>query len=150
MAYQAQAQRGEDRPYFAHIAEGYHGDTLGAVSVGGIDLFHATYRPILLETRMVSSPGVIAQGQTRGQRAAEVLAEFDQLLQRDGDRICAVVIEPLVQGAGGMLTHHVSFVSGVRKLCNQYGVLLIADEVATGIGRTGAMGAVGQTGGTPD
>ena len=150
MAYQAQAQRGEDRPYFAHIAEGYHGDTLGAVSVGGIDLFHATYRPILLETRMVSSPGVIAQGQTRGQRAAEVLAEFDQLLQRDGDRICAVVIEPLVQGAGGMLTHHVSFVSGVRKLCNQYGVLLIADEVATGIGRTGTMWAVDQTGVSPD
>lgn len=150
MAYQAQAQRGEDRPYFAHIAEGYHGDTLGAVSVGGIDLFHATYRPILLETRMVSSPGVIAQGQTREQRAAEVLAEFDQLLQRDGDRICAVVIEPLVQGAGGMLTHHVTFVSGVRKLCNQYGVLLIADEVATGIGRTGTMWAVDQTGVSPD
>ena len=80
MAYQATAQRqapgSPARPYYLHVAEGYHGDTLGAVSVGGIDLFHATYRPILLETRMVSSPGVLAPGQTRADRAAEVLAEM--------------------------------------------------------------------------
>ncbi|NQU35996.1 MAG: aminotransferase class III-fold pyridoxal phosphate-dependent enzyme, partial [Actinobacteria bacterium] len=74
MAYQAQAQRGEKRPYFLHIAEGYHGDTLGAVSVGGIELFHETYRPIMLDTLMVSSPGVLTDGQTRPDRAAQVLA----------------------------------------------------------------------------
>ena len=110
MAFQAQAQRGQQRPLFVHVAEGYHGDTLGAVSVGGIDLFHSTYRPILLETRMVSSPGVLAPGQTRADRAGEVLAELRALLERDGDQVCAVVIEPLVQAAGGMLTHDVSFV----------------------------------------
>ena len=77
MAFQAQAQRGRRRrPLYLHVAEGYHGDTLGAVSVGGIELFHATYRPILLDTRTVSSPGVLAPGQTARRAAAEVLAEM--------------------------------------------------------------------------
>ena len=67
------------------MAEGYHGDTIGAVSVGGVELFHATYRPILLETRMVTSPGVLGDGQTRADRAAEVLAEMRAALeQADG------------------------------------------------------------------
>ncbi|MGH3343330.1 MAG: aminotransferase class III-fold pyridoxal phosphate-dependent enzyme, partial [Carbonactinosporaceae bacterium] len=65
MAFQAAAQRGEHRPLYVHLAEGYHGDTLGAVSVGGIELFHATYRPLLIQTRMISSPGALSPGQTR-------------------------------------------------------------------------------------
>ncbi len=150
MAFQARAQRGQQRPLFVHVAEGYHGDTLGAVSVGGIDLFHSTYRPILLETRMVSSPGVLAPGQNRGDRASEVLDELRALLERDGDQVCAVVIEPLVQAAGGMLTHDVSFVIGVRALCDEFGALMVIDEVATGIGRTGRMWAVEHAGVAPD
>jgi len=150
MAYQAQAQRGQQRPLFVHVAQGYHGDTLGAVSVGGIELFHSTYRPILLETRMVSSPGVLAPGQTRSDRAREVLAEMRSLLERDGDRVCAVIIEALVQAAGGMLTHDVSFVQGVRALCDEFGALMVVDEVATGIGRTGRMWAVEHAGVAPD
>ena len=150
MAFQAQAQRGQRRPYFVHLAEGYHGDTLGAVSVGGIDLFHSTYRPILLETRMVSSPGVLAEDQSRADRAREVLDEMRGLLERDGDQVCAVVIEPLVQAAGGMLTHDVSFVQGVRRLCDEFGALMVVDEVATGIGRTGRMWAVEHAGVVPD
>jgi adenosylmethionine-8-amino-7-oxononanoate aminotransferase len=150
MAFQAQSQRGQQRPLFVHVAEGYHGDTLGAVSVGGIDLFHSTYRPILLETRMVSSPGVLAPGQLRGDRAGDVLAELRGLLERDGDHVCAVVIEPLVQAAGGMLTHDVSFVAGVRALCDEFGALMVVDEVATGIGRTGRMWAVEHAGVAPD
>lgn len=150
MAYQAQAQRGQHRPYFAHFAQGYHGDTLGAVSVGGIDLFHATYRPILLQTKMLSSPGVLEHGQRRLNRAAEVLTELGELLERQGSEICAVVLEPLVQAAGGMLTHDVSFVRGVRSLCDEYGVLMVCDEVATGIGRTGRMWAVDHADVTPD
>ncbi|HXL17971.1 MAG TPA: aminotransferase class III-fold pyridoxal phosphate-dependent enzyme, partial [Streptosporangiaceae bacterium] len=86
MAYQAAIQRGQDRPLYVHLAEGYHGDTLGAVSVGGVELFHKTYRPLLIETRMVSSPGVLAPGQTRAGRAAEVLAEMSAMLQREGNR----------------------------------------------------------------
>ena len=150
MAYQAQAQSGQNRPYFAHFAEGYHGDTLGAVSVGGIDLFHETYRPILLETRMVSSPGVLEPGQRRLNRAAAVLTELGELLEQQGQQICAIVLEPLVQAAGGMLTHDVSFVRGVRALCDEYGVLMICDEVATGVGRTGRMWAVDHAEVTPD
>ncbi len=150
MAYQAQAQRGEHRPYFAHFAEGYHGDTLGAVSVGGIDLFHATYRPILLQTKMIGSPGILQPGQRRLNRAAEVLTDLGELLEQQGHEICAVVLEPLVQAAGGMLTHDVSFVRGVRSLCDEYGVLMICDEVATGIGRTGKMWAVDHAQITPD
>ncbi len=150
MAYQAQAQRGENRPYFLHIAQGYHGDTLGAVSVGGIDLFHQTYRPIMLDTLMVSSPGVLDPGQSRLDRAGQVLAEMRELLNRRGSEVCAIVIEPLVQGAGGMLTHDASFVVGVRDLCDEFGALMVVDEVATGIGRTGKMWAVDHAGITPD
>jgi adenosylmethionine-8-amino-7-oxononanoate aminotransferase len=150
MAYQATAQTTGPRPLYLHVAEGYHGDTLGAVSVGGIELFHATYRPILLDTRMVSSPGLVAPGQTRAARAAEVLAEMRALLEAEGDRVCAIVIEPLVQAAGGMLTHDGSFVRGVRALCDEFGALMVVDEVATGIGRTGRMWAVDHVGVVPD
>ena len=105
MAYQAASQRGEDRPLYVHVAEGYHGDTLGAVSLGGVELFHATYRPLLIETRMVSSPGVRKPGQSPAARAAEVVDELRALLAREGANVCAVVVEPMVQAAGGMLTH---------------------------------------------
>ncbi|HEX5494883.1 MAG TPA: adenosylmethionine--8-amino-7-oxononanoate transaminase [Mycobacteriales bacterium] len=157
MAFQAAAQRGEQRPYFVHVAEGYHGDTLGAVSVGGIDLFHATYRPILLETRMISSPGVLKPGMAspagpsnRADRAAEVVAELDTLMQREGDRVCAVVVEPMVQAAGGILTHDPAFLRGVRRACDRHGAAMVADEVATGLGATGRWWAVDHAGVSPD
>jgi adenosylmethionine-8-amino-7-oxononanoate aminotransferase len=151
MAFQATAQSAvAARPLYLHVAEGYHGDTLGAVSVGGIELFHATYRPILLDTRMVSSPGVRAEGQSPAARAGEVLAEMRGLLEREGDRVCAIVIEPLVQAAGGMLTHDPSFVVGVRTLCDEFGALMVVDEVATGVGRTGRMWAVDHVDVSPD
>src|SRR3954454_20860752 len=150
MAYQAATQRGEDRPLYVHCAEGYHGDTLGAVSLGGVGLFHATYRPLLIETRMVSSPGVLKPGQTRVDRAAEVLAEMRTLLAREGDRVCAVVVEPLVQAAGGMLTHDPGFLRGVRELCDASGAAMLVDEVATGIGATGRWFAVEHAGVSPD
>lgn len=150
MAFQAKAQRGEDRPYYLHVAEGYHGDTLGAVSVGGIDLFHHTYRPILLDTLMVSSPGVRKPEQSAADRAAEVLAETRELLAREGHRVCAIVVEPLVQAAAGMLTHDASFLRGMRELADEHGAYIVADEVATGIGRTGTFWAVEQAGVVPD
>jgi adenosylmethionine-8-amino-7-oxononanoate aminotransferase len=150
MAYQAHAQNGQLRPLYAHLSEGYHGDTLGAVSVGGIELFHHTYRSIMLDTRQVGSPGVLAPGQDRRGRAAEVLAELELLLANEGSAICAVVLEPMVQAAGGMLTHHPDFLRGARALCDRHGVYLIADEVATGIGRTGRMWAVEHADIAPD
>jgi adenosylmethionine-8-amino-7-oxononanoate aminotransferase len=150
MAFQAAAQRGQQRPLYAHIAEGYHGDTLGAVSVGGIDLFHATYRPILLDTVTVSSPGVLAAGQSRVDRAAEVVAELRDLFTTHGEAVCAVIVEPMVQAAGGLLTHDASFLQGVRALCDEYGAFMIVDEVATGVGRTGTMWATEHAGVAPD
>ena len=153
MAFQATAQRrpasGAARPLFLHVAEGYHGDTLGAVSVGGIDLFRATYRPILLDACTVSSPGVLGT-QSRVERATEVLVEMRTRLAEADGQVCAVVVEPLVQAAGGMLTHDVSFVRGVRALCDEYDALMVVDEVATGVGRTGRMWAVEHAGITPD
>ncbi len=150
MAFQATAQRGRPRPLFVHVAEGYHGDTLGAVSVGGIGLFHRTYAPLLLRTRMVPSPGVLRAGQDRAGRAVEVLAALAEVLAAEGDRVCAVIVEPMVQAAAGMLTHDASFLRGVRDLCDTSGALMIADEVATGIGRTGRMWAVEHAGVAPD
>jgi adenosylmethionine-8-amino-7-oxononanoate aminotransferase len=150
MAFQAAAQRGQLRPRYVHVAEGYHGDTLGAVSVGGIDVFHATYRPILLDTVAVSSPGVLADGQSRADRARDVVAELRRVLEREGEQVCAVIVEPLVQGAGGMLTHDGSFLTGVRALCDEFGAFMIADEVATGVGRTGRMWAVEHVDVAPD
>jgi len=150
MAYQAARQRGEDRPLYVHCAEGYHGDTLGAVSLGGVELFHATYRPLLIETRLVSSPGVLKPAQGRPERAAEVLDEIRALLAREGDRVCAIVVEPLVQAAGGILTHDPSFLRGVRELCDESGAAMLVDEVATGIGATGRWFAVEHAGVSPD
>jgi adenosylmethionine-8-amino-7-oxononanoate aminotransferase len=151
MAYQAASQRGEERPLYVHFAEGYHGDTLGAVSVGGVATFHSTYRPILLETRLVSSPGVRRdRGQSLAARAAEVLAEVGGVLAEVGDRVSAVVVEPMVQAAGGMLLHDPTFLRGVRAMCDQYGALMLADEVATGLGRTGRMWAIEHADVAPD
>ena len=150
MAYQAATQRGEHRPLYVHVAEGYHGDTLGAVSLGGVELFHATYRPLLIETRMVSSPGVRKPGQSGVSRAAEVVDELRTLLAREGPAVCAVVVEPMVQAAGGMLTHDASFLQGVRSLCDEHGAAMLVDEVATGIGATGRWFAVEHAGVAPD
>ena len=153
MAFQAQAQRddgGPARPLYLHVAEGYHGDTLGAVSVGGIELFHATYRPILLETRTVPSPGCRRRARTGSRGPPRSSPQMRTALDDADGQVCAVVIEPLVQAAGGMLTHDVSFVRGVRALCDEFGALMVVDEVATGIGRTGRMWAVDHAGVTPD
>ncbi|MDP9102089.1 MAG: adenosylmethionine--8-amino-7-oxononanoate transaminase [Actinomycetota bacterium] len=139
MAFQAAAQRGEHRPLFVSVKEGYHGDTLGAVSVGGIDTFHATYRPILLRTAQIPSPGVA------GTQAA--LAGLAEVLDQT---VCAVVVEPMVQAAGGMLTHDAAFLQGVRAACDAAGARMVVDEVATGVGATGRFWAVEHAGVSPD
>ncbi len=142
MAYQSAAQRGQHRPLFVSVSEGYHGDTLGAVSVGGMETFHAAYRQILLRTRQIPSPYRVG--------TASALAALEELLEAEGDQVCAVIIEPMVQAAAGMLTHDADFVRGVRALSAACGALMIADEVATGFGRTGRMWAVEHAGVVPD
>jgi adenosylmethionine-8-amino-7-oxononanoate aminotransferase len=124
MAFQYWQQRGERRPRFVALKMAYHGDTIGSVSVGGIDLFHSMYRPLLFET-LKAEPGD--------------LEEMERLLAAHAGEVAAVIMEPLVQGAAGMLTHPPGYLRGVRELCDRHGVLLILDEVATGFGRTGRM-----------
>jgi adenosylmethionine-8-amino-7-oxononanoate aminotransferase len=136
MAFQYHQQRGDTaRTRFIRMREAYHGDTIGSVSVGGIDLFHATYRPLLFET-LAAEPGDAAQMET--------------LLNAHEGEVAAVIMEPLVQGAGGMIVHPEGYLRQVRELCDAHGVLLICDEVATGFGRTGTMFAVEREGVSPD
>jgi adenosylmethionine-8-amino-7-oxononanoate aminotransferase len=136
MAYQWWAHGGEaERTTFVCLENAYHGDTLGAVSVGGIDLFHATYRSLLFDTLSVR------MGDT---------AQLADVLQRNSKSVVAVIVEPLVQGAAGMLMAPEGYLRSVRELCNAFGVLLICDEVATGFGRTGAMFACDHEQVTPD
>jgi adenosylmethionine-8-amino-7-oxononanoate aminotransferase len=99
---------------------------------------------------MVSSPGVRKPGQSAAERAAEVVDELAGLLAREGDRVCAVVVEPMVQAAGGLLTHDAAFLRGVRELCDRHGIAMVADEVATGLGATGKWWAVQHAGVAPD
>jgi adenosylmethionine-8-amino-7-oxononanoate aminotransferase len=115
-----------------------------------MELFHATYRPLLLKTLPVSSPGVRAPGQSPRNRAAEVIAELTSVMAERGDRVCAIVVEPMVQAAAGMLTYHADFVRAARRLATEHGALLICDEVAAGVARTGLMWASEHAGIVPD
>jgi adenosylmethionine---8-amino-7-oxononanoate aminotransferase len=136
MAFQWWAQRGEtDRTRFICLENAYHGDTLGAVSVGGISLFHSMYRPLLFDALQA--------------RAGDA-QHLDALLAEHGSEVAAVIVEPLVQGAAGMLMQPPGYLRQVRELCDEYGVLLICDEVATGFGRTGRMFACDHEAVTPD
>ena len=104
----------------------------------------------MLDTRQIDSPGVRAEGQSPVDRAAEVVAQLRAVLAREGSSVAAVIVEPLVQAAGGILTHDVAFLRGARAACDASGVPLIADEIATGVGRTGTMWACEQAGISPD
>jgi adenosylmethionine-8-amino-7-oxononanoate aminotransferase len=138
MAFQYQRQRGGQharRTSFVHLRDAYHGDTIGSVSVGGIEAFHATYRPLLFQTH-AAEPGDAA--------------DLERVLACHEEEVAAVIVEPLVQGAAGMLTHPPGYLRAVRELCDRFGVLLICDEVATGFGRTGTMFACEQEDVAPD
>src|SRR5690349_10363674 len=138
MAFQYWRQRdGErhQRDSFVCLTDAYHGDTIGSVSVGGIDTFHSAFGPLLFKTHRVDP------GDTR---------KLERLLDLHGREIAAVIVEPLVQGAAGILVQPPGFLRRVRELTEQYGVLLIADEVATGFGRTGTMFACEQERVSPD
>lgn len=136
MAFQWWAQRGvRSRTRFVCLENAYHGDTIGAVSVGGIDLFHSLYRPLLFDSLQV--------------RAGDA-EDLERVLRLHGHEVAAVIVEPLVQGAAGMLMQPPGYLRRVRELCDQHDVLLICDEVATGFGRTGAMFACDHEGVSPD
>ena len=136
MAFQYWRHRGEPgRNGFVCLRDAYHGDTIGSVSVGGIDLFHACFGPLLFDT-WPAEPGDAS--------------DMARLLREHAGQVAAVIVEPLVQGAAGILTHPAGYLAAVRTLCDEHDVLLICDEVATGFGRTGTMFACEQEAVAPD
>jgi adenosylmethionine-8-amino-7-oxononanoate aminotransferase len=140
MAFQYYQNLGQKkRSKFIALRASYHGDTLGSVSVGGIGTFHSIFRPLLFDTFFVSAPHLYRFDGDSLDCAQYTLQETESILKSKTDEIIAVVLEPLVQGAGGMIVHPQGFLRALRNLTREYGVLLIADEVATGFGRTGRM-----------
>ncbi|MDX6641761.1 MAG: adenosylmethionine---8-amino-7-oxononanoate aminotransferase, partial [Solirubrobacteraceae bacterium] len=136
MAFQYWQHMGEHaRTKFVYLRNSYHGDTVGSVSVGGIDLFHHMYKPLLFEGFAVEP------GDADGLR---------RLLDEHRDEIAAVIVEPLVQGAAGIIVQPGGYLRAVREQCDDHDLFLICDEVATGFGRTGTMFACEQEGVTPD
>ena len=138
MAFQYWQQRGGQhvrRTSFVTLRGAYHGDTFGAASVGGIDLFRGAYGPLLFRSHEVE-PGDSEQ--------------LERVLDFHAEEVAAVIVEPLVQGAAGMLVHPPGYLARVRELCDRFGILLICDEVATGFGRTGTMFACEQERVVPD
>ncbi len=138
IAFQFWQQKGGSytkKQRFITLEDAYHGDTLGSVSAGGMDLFHSLYKPLLFDTFKARSGDA---------------DQMESLLSSHSNEIAAVVVEPLVQGAAGMLLHPPGYLARVRELCDRHNVLLICDEVATGFGRTGTMFACEQENVAPD
>lgn len=150
MAYQYWQLSGRPgKQKFVALSEAYHGDTIGSVSVGGMDLFHERFRHLLFPVERVATPH--AYRWPGGKDVlTESLAQIAALFEARADELAGFVVEPLVQGAAGMLMQPHGWLSGVAALCRKHDVLLICDEVATGFGRTGTMFAVEQENVTPD
>jgi len=141
-----------DRSEFIALRNAYHGDTIGAVSLGGIDLFHQLYKRLLFKTHFVPSPycyrcELDKEVSTCGLACAE---QIGRLLEDRAGNIAAVVVEPLMQCAGGMIAAPPGHLMRIREICDRHNTLLIADEVATGFGRTGTMFACEHEGVAPD
>jgi len=153
MAFQYWQQNGRpDRTKFVTLDAGYHGDTMGAMSLGGIELFHGVYKPLLFRT--IRGPATYAYRCDRATTLQECgkhcLEDLEAILRTHSREIAALVVEPLLQGAGGMITQPPGFVKSLRALCDKYDTFLIADEVLTGFGRTGRMFACELEEVTPD
>jgi adenosylmethionine-8-amino-7-oxononanoate aminotransferase len=157
IAYQYHAQKAgapvaPRRDRFLCLGGAYHGDTLGTVSVGGIPLFHSVYRDLLFKTVTVPSPVTFRTppGFTPAAYLDHCYSELERLIVENRDRAVGFIIEPLVQGAAGMLVHPSGYLSRVRQLTQEHGIPLIADEVAVGLGRTGTLFACEQENVCPD
>ncbi len=150
MSYQYWLQRGRpEKARFAALGEAYHGDTLGSVSVGGVDLFHSKFRGLLFPVERLPTPHAY-RWTGDGDCLEGSLAAAEKLFQEKGRELAAVIVEPLVQGAAGMLVQPSGYLRRLSELCRKHEILLICDEVATGFGRTGTMFAVEQEGVRPD
>ncbi|MDA8122122.1 MAG: adenosylmethionine--8-amino-7-oxononanoate transaminase [Deltaproteobacteria bacterium] len=154
MAFQYWRQKGEGegKKTFLTLSEAYHGDTIGSVSAGGIDLFHKIFRPLLFSTRRAPTPHCYRcpYGLSRPSCALRCADMMEETVRASADSLAAVVVEPLVQGAAGMLMMPEGYLSRLRAVTRERDVLLVCDEVATGFGRTGTMFACEREGVAPD
>jgi adenosylmethionine-8-amino-7-oxononanoate aminotransferase len=155
MAFQFWRQKDQPEPgrtRFVSLGGAYHGDTLGDVSVGAIDRFHAVFRPLLFDVLRAPIPHCYRcpLGLARPDCQTACLEAVERILESHPGEVAAVVVEPLVQGAAGMVVHPEGYLRGLRELTRRHDTLLIADEVAVGFGRTGTMFACEQEGVTPD
>jgi len=138
------------RQRFMALKQSYHGDTIGSVSVGGIKTFHEIYEPLTFEVAFCDNPHPYRFDGDAEECKQHCLGQMEKLLQQHAGEFAAIIVEPLVQGAAGIIVHPAGFLKGVERLARQYDVLLIADEVATGFGRTGTMFACPQEEVSPD
>ena len=153
MAFHWFRNRGEDkRTKFVALANGYHGETIGALAVGDIPLYRRVYAPLLAEALFAPSPDsyAAAPGETAADCAIRAADGLRELLERHPGEICALILEPRVQCAGGIRMHDPLYLRLARELCDAHGVFLIADEIAVGFGRTGTLFACEQSGVQPD
>lgn len=145
MSFHAHKNDGKTKKYFVSLVNSYHGETIGALSVGDVELYKETYEPLLIHTIQTAVPKDMSI------EAAKIAAiEFEELCKERADEISAIILEPLVQGAGYMHMYHPEFLKLVREICTKYDVHLIADEVMVGFGRTGELFACEHAGITPD
>jgi adenosylmethionine---8-amino-7-oxononanoate aminotransferase len=155
IAYQYHRQRtprSEERDLFVTLSGAYHGDTIGSVSLGGIDLFHTVYGKLLFPTLQLPSPVAlrVPAGFSRESYLRHSNDQVERVLTEHGDRIAAVVVEPVVQGAAGILVHPPGYLRYVREVTRRLGLLLICDEVAVGFGKTATLFACEQEDVSPD
>lgn len=160
MAFQYWRNKGvQGKTKFMMLENSYHGDTLGAVSVGGIDQYHKIFHPLMFETYKAQSPSCAVCPHRKSPRtfdaantgcSLECLESASKILTENNSEICALIIEPLVQAAGGMIVYPVKYLEGIVSIARENGILVIFDEVATGFGRTGTMLAMDRVSVKPD
>ncbi len=142
----------EKKTRFITLSNSYHGETLGALAVGNVELYKETYKPLLMDVITVPSPDCFERepGESWESHTRKMFVHMEQALEKHGAETAAVILEPLVQCAGNMRMYHPVYLKLLREACDRHGVLLIADEIAVGFGRTGTLFACEQAGITPD
>jgi adenosylmethionine-8-amino-7-oxononanoate aminotransferase len=153
MSFHYWRNRGRPRKTrFITLANSYHGETLGALAVGNVELYKSLYKPLLMDVLTAPSPDCYLReaGESWEAHSQRQFEHMERLLQEHADEVAAVIVEPLVQCAGGMRMYHPVYLTRLREACNRHGVHLIADEIAVGFGRTGTLFACEQAGISPD
>jgi adenosylmethionine-8-amino-7-oxononanoate aminotransferase len=142
MSFQYFKNKGEERPLFVSLQNSYHGETMGALAVSDTGLYKDIYKDILIKTVQAVSPALVSED--------EAVQSMRSVLEEHRGKVSSVVIEPLIQCAGSMQMYDATYITRLRALCDEFGVFLIADEIAVGFGRTGTMFAIEQAGISPD